>query len=130
MISCLNPESISPPFARYSHGVSISDNYTWVVTSGQLALDADNSIPQGAQAQAALCFKNIDAILREAGATVDNVVKINAFVTDRIHMTGYMEARDTWLTGVNHLPASTLIIVNGFTRPEFLVEIEAIAAIR
>ncbi len=38
-------------------------------------------------------------------------------------------ARDAWLAGVSHLPASTLMIVSGFTRPEFVVEIEAMATI-
>lgn len=40
-----------------------------------------------------------------------------------------MTARDAWLAGVDRLPASTLVIVSGFTRPEFLVEIEAMAAV-
>jgi enamine deaminase RidA (YjgF/YER057c/UK114 family) len=42
-------------------------------------------------------------------------------------MAGYIAARDSWLADVPHLPASTLMIVSGFTRPEFVVEIEVIA---
>ena len=57
-----------------------------------------------------------------------DVIRINAFVTDRVHMAGYMAARDRWLAGVERLPASTLVIVSGFTRPEFLVEVEVTAA--
>ena len=38
-----------------------------------------------------------------------------------------MDARDAWLSGIKNLPASTLMIVGGFTRPEFLVEVEVIA---
>jgi hypothetical protein len=53
---------------------------------------------------------------------------INAFVTDRAHMAGYMAARDRWCAGMARLPASTLVIVSGFTRPEFKVEIEVAAA--
>jgi enamine deaminase RidA (YjgF/YER057c/UK114 family) len=56
------------------------------------------------------------------------VIRINAFVTAREHMAGYMAARDAWLAGVTRLPASTLVIVSGFTRPEFLVEVEVTAA--
>ena len=51
-----------------------------------------------------------------------------AFVTARDHMAGYMAARDAWLADVTRLPASTLVIVSGFTRPEFLVEVEVTAA--
>lgn len=57
-----------------------------------------------------------------------DVVRIAAFVTDREHMRPYMAARDEWLTGIDRLPASTLVIVSGFTRPEFLVEVEMTAA--
>lgn len=129
MIKSLVPDSIAPPFARYAHGVSIGGSSALVLTSGQLALHVDGSIPEGAKAQAELCFANIDAILAEAGTSAEHVVKINAFVTDREHMAGYMEARDAWLARVAHLPSSTLMIVSGFTRAEFVVEIEVIAVL-
>ena len=119
------PPGIAPPFARYAHGVIAPGGL--IVTSGQLALDSEGHVPQGAEAQAALCFQNIDAILAEAGTDRAGVMRINAYVTDRAHMAGYMAARDAWLADVPHLPASTLMIVSGFTRPEFLVEIEVIA---
>jgi len=43
-------------------------------------------------------------------------------------MAGYMAVRDRWLEGLETLPASTLVIVSGFTRPEFVVEVEVTAA--
>ena len=55
------------------------------------------------------------------------MLRINAFVTDRAHFPAYMAARDEFLTGIEVLPASTLVIVSGFTRPEFLVEVELTA---
>lgn len=125
----LAPPTIAPPFARYAHGVEVPGGHRLVVTSGQLGLSVDGTVPEGAAAQAAICFANLDAILAEAGADRSAVVRLNAYVTDRAHMAGYMAARDAWLAGVDRLPASTLVIVSGFTRPEFLVEIEAIAAV-
>lgn len=125
----LLPSSIAPPFARYSHGAEVPAGARWVTTSGQLALAADGTIPVGAEAQAALCFSNITEILAEAGMTPAHTVKISAYVTDRVHMAGYMRARDAWLAHDGPLPASTLVIVSGFTRPEFLVEVEVLAAI-
>lgn len=98
------------------------------MTSGQLALATDGSVPDGAEAQANLIFSNIDMILRDAGTTKNSTLKVSAFVTDRRHMAGYMVARDRWMIDVPHLPASTLMIVSGFTRPEFVVEIEVMAA--
>ncbi|MEM8556197.1 MAG: RidA family protein [Pseudomonadota bacterium] len=124
----LMPTTIAPPFARYAHGVEVPPNATWVATSGQLALDSEGAVPEGAEAQATLCFANITAILADAQMGPEHTVRINAFVTDRSHMTGYMAARDAWLSEVTRLPASTLVIVSGFTRPEFVVEVEVLAA--
>ncbi len=124
----LSPATISPPFARYAHGVEVPAGARLVVTSGQLPLSPDGSVPEGAEAQARQCFAQCAAILAEAGMGAADVIRINAFVTDRAHMAGYMAARDAWLAGVDRLPASTLVIVSGFTRPEFLVEVEVTAA--
>jgi len=126
----LQPESIAKPFARYAHGVEVPAGARLVFTSGQLGLTADGRIPSSEEEQANICFANIDAILGEAGATRHDVVRINAYVTDRAHMAGYMAARDAWLADVDRLPASTLVIVGGFTRKDFRVEVEVIAAIQ
>ena len=124
----LKPATIRPPFAAYAHGVEVPPGARLVVTSGQLAARADDSVPEGALEQARLCLANCAAILAEAGMGPSDVIRINAFVTDRAHMAGYMQARDEWLRGVARLPASTLVIVKGFTRAEFLVEVEVTAA--
>jgi enamine deaminase RidA (YjgF/YER057c/UK114 family) len=124
--SPLNPGSIRKPFARYSHGIEVGEGSRLVLCSGQLGVARDDSVPAGIEAQAALCFDNIAAILGEAGLTFRDLVKLNAYVTSREHMAGYMAVRDRYVS--DPPPASTLVIVSGFTRPEFLVEIEAIAA--
>lgn len=89
---------------------------------------SDGVVPEGAEAQAALCFANIVAILAEAGMGPADVCHLNAYVTDRVHMAGYMSARDAFVGERVVLPSSTLMIVSGFTRPEFVVEVEAWAA--
>lgn len=126
MFNFLTPKSIRPPFARYSHGVEVPAGQRLIVCSGQLGIGPDDSIPGEAGAQAELCFSNISAVLAEAGLSLKNVVRINAFVTDRAYMKPYMEVRDRLVA--DPPPASTLMIVSGFSRPEFKVEIEVIAA--
>ncbi|MBC6437764.1 MAG: RidA family protein [Rhodobacteraceae bacterium] len=128
MLTALTPDSIRPPFAAYAHGTWVPPGAVWVFTSGQLGITPDDVVPEHAEEQAALCFTSIDAILAEAGFTRADTVRINAYVTDRAHMAGYMTARDAWLAGLDRLPGSTLVIVSGFTRPEFKVEVEVIAA--
>lgn len=124
----LTPPSIAPPFARYSHGVEVPAGARMVRTSGQLGLAGDGTVPEGSQAQAEICFANITAILAEAGMSARDVFHVSAYVTDRAHMAGYMAARDAFLAEAQVLPSSTLVIVSGFTRPEFVVEVEVCAA--
>ncbi|KIT14857.1 RidA family protein [Jannaschia aquimarina] len=125
----LTPSDIAPPFGAYSHGILAPAGGHLVVTSGQLALATDGTVPDDARRQADLCLSNIAAILAEAGAGPRHIIRLNAYVTDRAHFLDYMAARDAWLdaAGVAVRPASTLLIVSGFTREEFLVEVEATA---
>jgi enamine deaminase RidA (YjgF/YER057c/UK114 family) len=125
-VRALSPSSIKPPFARYSHGIAVPAGQRLVFTSGQLGSAADDTVPADCEAQADLCFANIAAILSEDGMTLANVIRINAWATGREHLPGYMRSRDRQFPGTP--PASTLMIVSGFVRPEFLVEIEVVAA--
>ncbi|HZY67701.1 MAG TPA: RidA family protein [Devosia sp.] len=122
----LSPTSIHPPFSLYSNGVEVPAGQRLVFCSGQLGITVDGDIPPDAGAQADLCFSNAAAILAEAGLGLEHVVRVNAFVTAREHLKPYMEARNRRFT--HPLPASTLMIVAGFARPEFLVEVEVVAA--
>ena len=128
MFKAIAPTGIRPPFANYSHGIEVPADFRLAVLSGQLGTDARDRVPELAVDQATICFGNVDAILADAGMSRANVVRINAFVADRDYMAGYMAARDFWIEGIDPPPASTLMIVSGFTRPEFKVEIEVLAA--
>ena len=57
-----------------------------------------------------------------------DVAHISAYVTAREYMVDYMRARDAFVGDAERLPSSTLLIVTGFTRPEFKVEVEVWAA--
>jgi enamine deaminase RidA (YjgF/YER057c/UK114 family) len=122
-----NPPELSAPFARYSHAVEIATPGRLLFASGQLGLAKDGALPPDCAGQCAVIFRHLDAILASAGMGRADVVRINAFVTAREEMRAYMDARDSWLAGVEP-PASTLVIVSGFTRAEFKVEIEIVAA--
>ena len=126
MLKALTPPTIHPPLARYSHGVEVPPGARLVFCSGQLGIAPDANIPEGVEAQATLCFEAIAAILGEAGMDLNDLIRINAFVVGREHLKGYMAVRDRLVDAIP--PASTLMIVSGFARPEFVVEIEAVAA--
>jgi enamine deaminase RidA (YjgF/YER057c/UK114 family) len=122
----LSPTSIHPPFSAYSNGVEVPEGQKLVFCSGQLGITRDEMIPATAGEQAEVCFDNIAAILAESGLGLEHVVRINAFVTGREHLRPYMDVRNRRFT--HPLPASTLMVVSGFARPEFFVEIEVVAA--
>jgi 2-iminobutanoate/2-iminopropanoate deaminase len=122
----LSPASIHPPFSAYSNGVELPGGQRLVLTSGQLGIDRDGNIPATAAGQTELCFDNIAAILGEVGLGLEDIVRINAFVCAREHLRPYMDVRNRRFSAP--LPASTLMVVSGFARPEFLVEVEVVAA--
>ena len=115
----LNPTTIHPPFANYAHGVEVPPGARIIFCSGQLGIDAAGAVPEGAEDQARLAFRAIAAILEEAGLTLADVVRLNAFVSSVEHLGGYMRVRDEFVS--NPPPASTLMVVSGFARPEFKV---------
>ncbi|MES0810633.1 RidA family protein [Roseibium sp. SCPC15] len=120
------PSDIRAPFARYSHAVEVPPGHRLLVASGQLGISPDDEVPADIESQTRQCFENVKAILRDAGMEMGDIVRINAFVTDRRHLQGYMKTRDEFIASPP--PASTLMIVSGFAREEFLVEIEVLAS--
>ncbi len=123
----ITPPQIHPPFANYAHGIVVPAGMRLLVLSGQLGIAADASVPKDAEGQADLCFANIAAVLAAAGAGPEAVVRLNAYVSGRQHLAGYMVARDRFVS--NPAPASTLMSVTGLARDESVLEVEALAAL-
>lgn len=128
MLRAITPPSLRPPFARYSHAVEVEAGARLVFCSGQLGIAADETIPDSVEAQTELIFAALGAILAEAGMGLRDIVRLNAYVTGRDHLAGYMAVRDRLVASPP--PASTLMIVSGFAREAFKVEVEAVAAKR
>lgn len=121
-----SPSSIHPPSSSYSHAVDVPAGARFVFCSGQVGIRPDGTIPPDCAGQTEVCFDNIRAILAEAGMGLENVVRVNAFVAGREHLQPYVAVRNAVLK--EPFPASTLVIVSGFARPEFVVEVEVTAA--
>jgi len=126
MLRHLVPAGIRTPFGQYSHAVEVAAGGRLLFCSGQLGIGTDDAVPEAVEAQAVLCFEAIGRCLAEAGMGFADIVRINAYVTAREHMAPYMAVRDRYVS--QPAPASTLMIVGGFTRPEFKVEVEVLAA--
>lgn len=128
-VECVNPDDLPTP-ETYSH-VTIATGNTMVFVAGQVSEDAAGTVVGVGDmaAQARQAFANLGRALAAAGARPDQVTKITIFVANyrRDHLAQIEAGRRT-LFG-DHKPADTLIGVATLTRPEYLIEIDAVAVI-
>ena len=122
-----NPPTLSKP-TGYTHVVEINRGKT-VYIAGQVAFDATGAVvgKQDFIAQTRQVMENLKAALAAAGATFENVVKVNTYVTDMSQIQALREIRSSYF-GANP-PASTLVQVVALARPELMIEVEAIAVV-
>ncbi len=121
-----NPSAIAGPFGHYDHGVEAELPGRLLYVSGQTGVAADDSVPEDIAAQTELVWQNICAVLADAGMSPENIVKTNSYVMDRGHIPVLAKMRKRFL-GEGHKAASTTLLVAGLVRPEWLVEIDAVA---
>ena len=111
-----------------SHDIGVRvDDTMWV--SGMVAFDPNGQIVGlgDMRAQADKTFANIAEVLALGGATLDDVVKITAWLTDMDQYAGYNDARAAAFTG--RLPASATVHSPRLVRDGLLVEVEALAVL-
>jgi len=110
------------PFAL-SQAIALGD---WLFVSGQAALDAQgNVIGAGDFVRQAKCaFANLQQVL-QAGASLDDVVKVTLFLTDMGHFPDVVELRRRYFHPP--YPADSIVEVKALALPDLMFEIEAIA---
>jgi reactive intermediate/imine deaminase len=126
-----NPDGAPQPIGAYSQAVRIETGDTAIIfISGQVSNDlAGNLVGKGdVVAQTEQIFKNLEAILATNGATFDDVVKMTTFLVDIAARPLIGGVRTKYLTG--NLPTSTLVAVSALANPDYLIEIEAVAAVQ
>lgn len=126
MLDYINPETLGKPLSRYSHVVAAPENCRWIHVSGQVGVSRDGDIPDDFEGQARLAWANVLHAVRAAGMGLDDIVKINGFITRQEDIATYRKVRDEAMQG--RAPASTMVVVAGLVDPALLVEIEVIAA--
>ncbi|MEU9558739.1 RidA family protein [Streptomyces fumanus] len=121
------PDGVAPA-AQYSHVVTATGRL--VAVSGQLPLDEDGRVvgEGDPEAQARQVFENLRRCLAAAGAGFADVVKLTYYVTDMAHMPAVRAARAAHLAD-DRLPAASAVQVAALVRPEFLMEVEALAVV-
>ncbi len=126
MLTTHNPGTIAPAFSRYSLGVEAPAAARWLYVSGQVGVTPDGSFADGPEAQMETAWRNVLAILDSAGMGAGDLVKVTAYLTRAEDIGFYREVRDRMLGGAE--PASTLLVISALAHPDWLVEIEAVAA--
>lgn len=111
---------------KYSFGVRVGD-LVWI--SGQVALKDGQIVGlDDIRAQTEQVFTNLQTVLEAAGGSLDDLIETTTYMTDRAYSSDINDVRSRFLTG-DVLPTSTLLVVAGLARAEFLVEISAVAHI-
>lgn len=121
-----NPAKSAQPSGPYSLGVEIPAGQRLLFVAGQVPVAADDSTPAGIKAQSEQVWRNIINVLESAGMGVENLVKVNHYLTKPENIPGYGEVRSRMLGAAR--PASTMVVVASLVKPEWLVEVEAVAA--
>ena len=116
-----------PP--TYSQAVKVTEGKAVLYVAGQVAYDKDGSPAYRGdfKAQAREAFRAIKALVEAQGGTLDNVVKINTYVTDIRYRVDLVPVREEFFGKKG--PASTLIAVPALAHPDWMIEIEAVAVV-
>jgi len=119
-----------PATNGYHHVAGIDPGSRLVWTSGQVPLDAEGRAPAPGdwEGQTRQVMRNVGAALEAGGATWSDVFKLTIFVVDRSGLPAVGAVRDEFVN-VDNPPTSSLVQVAGLIDPDFLVEIEAVAAV-
>ena len=112
----------------FPHAASVRGGRV-IYVSGQLSLDKDgNTVGKGdMRAQLRQVGENLKASLEAAGATLEDVVKTNTYVTDMEAFFGCMDVRREYFGAA--FPTSTTVEVSRLADPDMLIEIEATAVV-
>ena len=120
------PDSVAAPYGPYSHAVEVPGGSRLLYISGEIGVQPDGVVPEGIEAQAEVLWKNLIAILEDAGMGIGDLVKITTFLVNVEDAAAAGAARAKYFGDAR--PGSATVIVKALLQPSWLIEIEAVAA--
>ncbi|MDB5348528.1 MAG: endoribonuclease family protein 15 [Schlesneria sp.] len=117
---------IASQIGLYSDAIESKSGLRWLLTSGTPGLSAAGELPRDIGGQAELAWKHVTSMLGQAGMTIGDIVKVSQYLTRAADIQAYGMVRKLFLGDLQ--PASMLLVIPQLVRPEFLIEIEVIAA--
>ena len=121
-----NPAGVAGPFGSYSHGVEVESPMRLVFGAGQTGVDTDGRIGEDIEEQSRLLWRNIEGVLAGAGMEISDIVQLTMLLVRREDLPTARAVREEILAG--HRPASTLVFVAGLAHPDWLIEVDFVAA--
>ena len=115
----------NPYHGIYAHGVETRAGARVLHISGQIGISPEGDLAADFLGQCRQALRNLELVLKEAGMTFRDIVKMSFFLVRREDMNALVEVRKEMLDGVR--PAITTVYVAGLVSPDWLVEVEAVA---
>jgi enamine deaminase RidA (YjgF/YER057c/UK114 family) len=115
---------IAHQIGHYADAVRVAAGRDQVMTSGTPGLRADGTVPSDFADEATQAWQNVEQVLNQAGARLEDIVLVRQWLTDPALISVYSEVRGRFL---RHEPASMLAVIPALVRPDFRVEIEVVA---
>jgi len=126
MVKRYNLEGVNNPQGRFSHVGEIGPNARLFHLAGQTGARPDGTVSQDFGEQARQVYRNLTTVLAGCGMDWQNVAKVTVFLTNPDDIPVWRDAQKEAFGAV--VPASTLLIVSRLARPEYRIEVEAVAA--
>ena len=124
-VTPVDPENSPETTGGYVNALRVDDASRLLFVSGQIPQTRDGHVPRDFEAQCRIVWANLDAALVAGGMALTDLMKVTTFLADRTYAAANTMVRNEVLG--RHRPALTVIVATIF-EPEWLVEIEAIAA--
>jgi len=118
------PSDAPPAEGGYSQGIEVTTPGRFLHISGQIPVSVDGTVAEGAENQCRQVWQNVSAVLRSAGMTVNDLVKVTTYLADRSLADVNSRVRSEFLEGAE--PAITVVIA-GIYDESWLLEVEAVA---
>lgn len=121
-----NPAAVAGPFGTYAHGVELEGPSRLLFGAGQVGVDTDGRIGEGIDEQSRLLWRNVTEVLGGAGMDIADIVQLTMLLLRREDLPNARAVRQEVLG--DHRPASTLLFVAGLAHPDWLIEVDFVAA--
>jgi 2-iminobutanoate/2-iminopropanoate deaminase len=122
----VDPAALPATVGNYTHGMLIDGARRMLFVSGQVPWAQGRTVPEDFESQCRITWRNVLAVLADAGMGVTNLAKVTTYLSDRQYREANSRIRQEVLG--DHRPALTIIITDIYAE-EWLLEIEAFAVV-